>query len=91
MADRLARGGLDRGHAREHREGRLAADAPGVGPGVEDAGGAEDPDTGLGEQVGARLKELSPRFTGSKKINVVYQKLGYLTRSGDPDAIEFID
>ena len=45
---------------------------------------------GIGEQVGARLKELSPRFTGGKKINVVYQKLGYLTRSGDPDAVDSI-
>ena len=45
---------------------------------------------GIGAQVGARLKALSPRYTNGKTVNVVYQKLGYLTRSGNPDAIDSI-
>ena len=45
---------------------------------------------GIGEQVADRLKKLSPRFNNGRKINVVYQKLGYLTRSGNPDAIDSI-
>ena len=45
---------------------------------------------GIGEQVADRLKKLSPRFNNGRKVNVVYQKLGYLTRSGNPDAIDSI-
>jgi 6-phosphofructokinase 1 len=45
---------------------------------------------GIGEQVAAGLKELSPRFNDGRRVNVVYQKLSYLTRSGDPDAIDSI-
>jgi 6-phosphofructokinase 1 len=45
---------------------------------------------GVGEQVGARLKALSPQFNNGRRVNVVYQKLGYLTRSGNPDAVDSI-
>ena len=45
---------------------------------------------GIGEQVAARLKELSPKYNNGKRVNVVYQKLSYLTRCGDPDAIDSI-
>ena len=45
---------------------------------------------GIGEQVAAGLKELSPRFNNGRQVNVVYQKLSYLTRSGDPDAVDSI-
>ena len=45
---------------------------------------------GIGEQVGVRLKELSPRYNNGRSVSVVYQKLGYLTRSGDPDAVDSI-
>jgi 6-phosphofructokinase 1 len=45
---------------------------------------------GIGEQVAAGLKELSPRFNDGRRANVVYQKLSYLTRSGDPDAVDSI-
>jgi 6-phosphofructokinase len=45
---------------------------------------------GIGEQVAARLKQLSPRYNNGRQVNVVYQKLGYLTRSGDPDAVDSI-
>lgn len=45
---------------------------------------------GIGDLVSARLKELSPRFNNGKTINVVNQRLGYLVRSGDPDAVDSI-
>ncbi len=45
---------------------------------------------GIGEQVGARLKALSPRYNNGRSVSIVYQKLGYLTRSGDPDAVDSI-
>ncbi len=45
---------------------------------------------GIGDIVGKGLKELSPKFNKGKPVNVVNQKLGYLVRSGDPDAIDSI-
>ena len=45
---------------------------------------------GVGDRVAARLKELSPRFNNGKRINVVSQRLSYLVRCGDPDAIDSV-
>ncbi len=45
---------------------------------------------GIGEVVSAKLKELSPKFNNGKRVNVINQKLGYLVRGGDPDAIDSI-
>ena len=45
---------------------------------------------GIGDLVSARLKDLSADFNKGKSINVVNQKLGYLVRGGDPDAIDSI-
>jgi 6-phosphofructokinase 1 len=45
---------------------------------------------GIGDLVSARLKELSPQYNKGKPINVINQKLGYLVRGGDPDAIDSI-
>ncbi len=45
---------------------------------------------GIGELVSMRLKELSPKFNNGERVNVINQKLGYLVRSGDPDAIDSI-
>lgn len=45
---------------------------------------------GIGDVVSARLKELSPKFAAGKTISVVNQRLGYLVRSGDPDAVDSI-
>lgn len=45
---------------------------------------------GIGELVGEKVKELSAKFNGGKKIEVINQKLGYLVRCGDPDAIDSI-
>jgi ATP-dependent phosphofructokinase / diphosphate-dependent phosphofructokinase len=45
---------------------------------------------GIGDAVAERVKELSAKFNGGKKIDVISQKLGYLVRCGDPDAIDSI-
>ncbi len=45
---------------------------------------------GIGDRVAARLKELSPKFNEGRRINVVNQRLGYLVRCGDPDALDSI-
>jgi len=45
---------------------------------------------GIGELVSAELKQLSPRFNNGRPINVINQRLGYLVRGGDPDAIDSI-
>ncbi|NIR50094.1 ATP-dependent 6-phosphofructokinase [candidate division KSB1 bacterium] len=45
---------------------------------------------GVGDKVAARLKEISPKYNHGKRINIVNQRLGYLVRCGDPDAIDSI-
>lgn len=45
---------------------------------------------GIGDIVANRLKELSPKYNNGKRVNFISQKLGYLVRSGDPDAIDSI-
>ncbi len=45
---------------------------------------------GIGELVGAAIKDISPRFNNGVKVDVVEQKLGYMVRGGDPDAIDSI-
>jgi 6-phosphofructokinase 1 len=45
---------------------------------------------GIGDLVSAQLKELSPRFNQGRRVNVVNQRLGYLVRSGDPDAVDSV-
>jgi ATP-dependent phosphofructokinase / diphosphate-dependent phosphofructokinase len=45
---------------------------------------------GIGDQVSTRLKELSPEYHQGRTVNVVNQRLGYLVRSGDPDAVDSI-
>lgn len=45
---------------------------------------------GIGDLVSARLRELSAEFNNGKTINVINQKLGYLVRCGDPDAIDSV-
>ena len=45
---------------------------------------------GVGDKVAARLKELSPEFNHGRRINIVCQRLGYLVRCGDPDALDSI-
>ena len=43
---------------------------------------------GIGDRVSEKLKELSPQFNHGKKIGVVNQRLAYLVRCGDPDAMD---
>ncbi len=45
---------------------------------------------GIGDLVSAKLKELSPDYNNGKPVNVINQRLGYLVRGGDPDAIDSI-
>ncbi|MBN1637733.1 MAG: ATP-dependent 6-phosphofructokinase [Ignavibacteriales bacterium] len=45
---------------------------------------------GIGDLVSARLKDASAKFNKGKKIEVINQRLGYLVRCGDPDAIDSI-
>ena len=45
---------------------------------------------GIGDKVSLALKELSPRFNNGRRVDVVSQRLGYLVRSGDPDAMDSI-
>jgi len=45
---------------------------------------------GIGDMVSESLKELSPKYNSGRRVNTVNQKLGYLTRSGNPDAIDSI-
>ncbi len=45
---------------------------------------------GIGDRVAEAVKGLSPRFNNGMGVNVVSQRLGYLVRSGDPDALDSI-
>jgi 6-phosphofructokinase 1 len=45
---------------------------------------------GIGDQVAVELKRVSPKYNGGRRVNVVNQRLGYLVRCGDPDAIDSI-
>lgn len=45
---------------------------------------------GIGDLLSAKLREVSPKFNNGRRVNTIYQKLSYLVRSGDPDAIDSI-
>jgi 6-phosphofructokinase 1 len=45
---------------------------------------------GIGDLVSEQLKELSPKYNDGKTVDIINQKLGYLVRCGDPDAIDSI-
>jgi 6-phosphofructokinase 1 len=45
---------------------------------------------GIGDRVANALKELSPKYNNGRRVNVVSQRLGYLVRSGNPDALDSI-
>ena len=45
---------------------------------------------GIGDLVSEKLQELSPKYNNGKLIHCISQKLGYLVRGGDPDAIDSI-
>lgn len=43
---------------------------------------------GIGDRVSAKLKELSRTYNDGRTINVLNQRLGYLVRCGEPDALD---
>lgn len=45
---------------------------------------------GIGDIISNDLKKLSPQFTSGEGVNIINQKLGYMVRCGDPDAIDSI-
>ena len=45
---------------------------------------------GIGEITSEEIKKLSANFNNGKPLHVINQKLGYLVRGGDPDAIDSI-
>ncbi len=45
---------------------------------------------GVGESLANLIKERSAEYNGGKRVNVIYQKLGYLVRCGNPDSVDAI-
>lgn len=45
---------------------------------------------GIGDLISEELKRLSPKYNNGKMVEVINQKLGYLVRGGDPDAVDSI-
>jgi 6-phosphofructokinase 1 len=45
---------------------------------------------GIGDLISEKIKDLSPKFNNGKSVNTINQKLGYMVRGGDPDAIDSI-
>ncbi len=45
---------------------------------------------GIGDLVSDELQRLSPKYNNGKTVSTVTQKLGYMVRGGDPDAIDSI-
>ncbi|HLJ75723.1 MAG TPA: 6-phosphofructokinase, partial [Thermoanaerobaculia bacterium] len=45
---------------------------------------------GIGDKVADQLKQLSVKYNNGRRIDVVNQRLGYMVRSGDPDALDSI-
>src|SRR3984893_2079468 len=45
---------------------------------------------GIGELVSADIKERSAKYNKGKPIETINQRLGYMVRGGDPDAIDSI-
>jgi 6-phosphofructokinase 1 len=45
---------------------------------------------GIGDKVSTSLRELSGKYNNGRRVDVVNQRLGYMVRSGDPDALDSI-
>jgi 6-phosphofructokinase len=45
---------------------------------------------GIGDLVSSEVQKRSAKYNNGKEINIITQKLGYLVRGGDPDAIDSI-
>jgi 6-phosphofructokinase len=45
---------------------------------------------GIGDLVASRVQELSAKYNNGVTVNMINQKIGYMVRGGDPDAIDSI-
>jgi 6-phosphofructokinase len=45
---------------------------------------------GIGDHVAAAIRHASPKFNSGKTVEVLDQKLGYMVRAGNPDAMDSI-
>jgi 6-phosphofructokinase 1 len=45
---------------------------------------------GIGDIISEKIKDLSSEYNHGQRINVINQRLGYLVRGGDPDALDSI-
>lgn len=45
---------------------------------------------GIGDIISSEVKDLTSQFNKGKMINIIHQKLGYMVRGGDPDALDSI-
>jgi len=45
---------------------------------------------GIGDLVSASVQERTAKYNNGKTINIINQKLGYMVRGGDPDAVDSI-
>jgi 6-phosphofructokinase 1 len=45
---------------------------------------------GIGDLVSVEIKNHTAKFNKGKTINIITQKLGYMVRGGDPDAVDSI-
>ena len=45
---------------------------------------------GIGDQVSRALREISPKYNHGRRVNVINQRLGYMVRCGNPDAMDSI-
>ncbi len=45
---------------------------------------------GIGDEVSRQLKKCSSKYNDGKTVEVINQRLGYMVRSGEPDAIDSV-
>jgi 6-phosphofructokinase 1 len=45
---------------------------------------------GIGDRVAEQVEKLSAKYNNGKPVHIINQKLGYMVRGGDPDAIDSI-
>jgi 6-phosphofructokinase 1 len=45
---------------------------------------------GIGDLVSANIQERTAKYNSGKTVNIINQKLGYMVRGGDPDAVDSI-
>jgi 6-phosphofructokinase 1 len=45
---------------------------------------------GIGDVISDKIREISPKYNQGRRVNVISQRLSYLVRGGDPDAVDSI-